>query len=698
MILLRGHSLEKKAWFRPEAMGLNLEERNSTATVTLGPEAPEITVNDWLRDDTEPGKGIVWRVKTVSESVETRTRTVNLEHVVQSLKDLVLFGEHGPAAITGDKKATKCTAAQAARYALQGQNEWKLGDLEENPENPYSFNGENLLSCLETITASIPDMQWEYDLSSMPFTLHIRKQPTGFQSEMRMSRNITTLRRQIDRSRMYTRIYPIGKNNIHVDGDYLSKNEGIYGIICKVETDQSQDTKAKLKAWAQERLNRHCEPLVTDTITGLDLSRATGEALDAITVGRRCRVPLPEYGTSLTERVVKLSWSDKVKEPEKVTVTLANQLEDVASIINSIQKASGGGGKAAAKQAEEDHAWFVDTTDHVGMVAEAVAGPGADKDWSRVSEIIADGVGLHGRVTKAEGDLITAETRIEVNEDAIRLEAEKRISEDASLLGKLQVESNKVGMVVGTKNGQNFIKAAEICVAINEDGSSQAVIEADKIHLLGETIAKKITADYINTKIGDLNTLTVKSIACQGSISAGSLYGGSIYLRSSAGSGYANSNIKDVFLTSVELRGPVNNVYSLYQHTANDATGKLIGTFSRATALNGSWSGGKLTVTATPQGTTFTTFLEGGTESWSGGVGTIPIRYTNNGTSYYPTGAYAYAHVNKGDIGATRGNRQTTQPSADAVLTTVVANGYYVITVNVHGQSKTFRLWVDVSA
>ena len=680
MILLRGHSLEKKAWFRPEAMGLNLEERNSTATVTLGPEAPEITVNDWLRDDTEPGKGIVWRVKTVSESVETRTRTVNLEHVVQSLKDLVLFGEHGPAAITGDKKATKCTAAQAARYALQGQNEWKLGDLEENPENPYSFNGENLLSCLETITASIPDMQWEYDLSSMPFTLHIRKQPTGFQSEMRMSRNITTLRRQIDRSRMYTRIYPIGKNNIHVDGDYLSKNDGIYGIICKVETDQSQDTKAKLKAWAQERLNRHCEPLVTDTITGLDLSRATGEALDAITVGRRCRVPLPEYGTSLTERVVKLSWSDKVKEPEKVTVTLANQLEDVASIINSIQKASGGGGKAAAKAAEEDHAWFVDTTDHVGMVAEAVAGPGADKDWSRVSEIIADGVGLHGRVTKAEGDLITAETRIEANEDAIRLEAEKRISEDASLLGKLQVESNKVGMVVGTKNGQNFIKAAEICVAINEDGSSQAVIEADKIHLLGETIAKKITADYILTHIANATYVNVKRL--NANVITITPNGGSAVGVQTA---YYKSKLTQT-----------GNTYKLELEKFNGQKDEY--SFSRATTLSGSWSGGKYTVEASPQGNSLSTFVEGGTESWSGGVGTIPIRYTNNGSSYYPTGAYAYAHVNTGDIGATRGNRQTTQPSADAVLTTVVANGYYVITVNVHGQSKTFRLWVDVSA
>ena len=78
MILLKGHSLERKAWFRPESMSLTLEERNSTASLTLGPEAPEITMNDWLRDDTEPGQGVIYRVKTVTENVETRTRTVAL--------------------------------------------------------------------------------------------------------------------------------------------------------------------------------------------------------------------------------------------------------------------------------------------------------------------------------------------------------------------------------------------------------------------------------------------------------------------------------------------------------------------------------------------------------------------------------------------------------------------------------------------
>ena len=400
MMVLLDHDMTPKKRFQPESMALNLEERNSTASITVGPDAPEIKINDWLMDETEPGAGIVWRVKTVNDSVETETRTISLEHVVQYLKDRILFGEVTPKTITGNNSATKCTARQAAVYAMGRQSMWQLGDLEASASNPYNFNGDTVYAALETVTSSLPDMQWEYDLRALPFTLHIRKQPTGFQSEMRLRRNITTMKVQIDRTRMYTRMYPIGKNNLHIDGDYVSKNERTWGVVCKVETESSKDDKEDLKNWALERLERHCEPLVTVTVTGLELSDATGEPLDHIVVGRRCRIPLPDYGTAMTERVTKMSWADKIKEPEKVTVTLANQLEDVASIVNNLSSSSSKSSRTNAKKDGEDHAWFLDTTTHVGMVAEAVAGPGAAEDWSRVSSVIVDGEGIHQRVVR----------------------------------------------------------------------------------------------------------------------------------------------------------------------------------------------------------------------------------------------------------------------------------------------------------
>lgn len=457
MILLDGHTLTPKTYFTPEAMSLNIEERNSSATMTLGPDAPELTVKDWVQDNTEPGKGIVWRVKSVTETIETKTRTVTLEHVVQCLKDQVMFGEVTAAMMGGGEN---CTARQAAQYVMGRQGEWRIGDVAENPSNPYHFNGDNLYSALEEITSSIEDAQWEYDLSSMPFTLHIRKPPAGYQSEMRMSRNITTLRRQIDRSRMYTRIYPIGKNNMHISGDYLSKNEGIWGTVCKVETDQSRESESALRTWAWSRLSRHCEPLVTITISGLDFSRSTGESLDKVTVCRRCQVPLPDYGTVITEKVTKLSWGNKIREPEKFTVTLANNREDVASIVNQLNKTAGSGGsggRASAKQKEEDHAWFEDTTEHVAMVAEAVAGEGADKDWSRVASVMVDGNGIHQRVTRTEKDIVTAFAEIEVAEDKIDM----KVSRD-NLISEINMSPESIKIKASKINLEGYVTASDL--------------------------------------------------------------------------------------------------------------------------------------------------------------------------------------------------------------------------------------------
>ena len=702
MILLKGHSLTIKNHFTPESMSLSLEERTSSASMTMGPDAPEISVGDWVKDETEPGKGIVWRVKTVDEAVETRTRTVQLEHVVQSLKDRVLFGEVKPGTITGNANDKSCSARQAAAYAIARQDDWKLGDTPVNPTNPYSFNGENIYAALEMISSSMADVQWEYDLSAHPFTLHIRKQPaSGFTGEMRMSRNITTMRRQIDRSRMYTRIYPIGKDNLHIGGEYLSKNEGTWGIVCKVETDQTKEDEAQLRSWAQEKLNRHCEPLVTITITGLDLSRATGEALDKITLGKRCRVPLPDKGITITERVTKLQWSDKIKKPDEFTVTMANNTEDIASIVNRIQEevssGRGGGGRYGASKNEEDHAWFVDTNEHVGMVAEAVAGPGADQDWSRVASIFVDGEGIHQKVTRAEKEIVTAETRIEANEDAIRLEAEKRIKEDQSLLGKIQVEAGKVAMVVGTNSGGNFIKAAQICVAINKDGSSSAVIEASKIHLLGETIAQKVTADYVKSRIAELAVVSVKSMVCTRNIQAGgAIYAGSFHIGTADGS-------KNVAYAL--LGGKIKQSGNTYTLVMNDFTGReiTIGTFSRAVASwDQSWSGGNFTAKAQPQGQSCWTAIAKGTASWNGRTVTIPIvAYNSNSpgtavsTGYSVSETYSLA---KNDITMSRGSRQTSQPSADAAFGDLTQNGYYVYTVTVHGVSKTYRQRINVTA
>ena len=433
--LLNGHSLTKAARFQAESFAMNLTERGSTATIVIGPAAPDIIVDEWLLDEDEPGAGIVWRVKSIDTQYETETRTIQLEHAINSLRDKLMFGEITPKTITGNNSATTCTAQETIEYILSRQSDWVLGQFSYGSvTNPYNFNGEDLFSAIETVSSSLDGCWWSYDMSSYPFTLNITQRATAVSTELRMSRNIQTAKMTIDESRMYTRLYPIGKNNLHIDGDCVSRNTEIYGVKEKTETDQSKGTKEELLRWANEKIKNHCEPAVTVTVTALDLSEATGESIDHITIGAMCRVPLAKYNTTIEEIITKISYQNKLLEPDRATVTMANIREDVASIINNLIKSGGGGGRAAAKNAEEDHAWFVDTNDHVAMIAEGIAGEGAAQDWSRVAELLVDGNGIHQRVTQAQEDIVNAYSVIDQTTTAIRTEIGTVASEVRSFI------------------------------------------------------------------------------------------------------------------------------------------------------------------------------------------------------------------------------------------------------------------------
>ena len=642
MILFEGRSIKAKNRFMPERMQLQLTERNSTATMTLGDGAPTIAIGDWLQAEDGPAKGIVWRVRSIDTQYDTNTRTVQLEHVINKLKDRLMFGEIKPTDISGT--TSNPSASQTIRYILSYQDDFVLGTVERDRSNPYGFNGDSLYAALETISQSLTECLWEYDFSKYPFTLNLRSISMDVVSEMRTDRNIRTLKRTVDRSRMYTRHYPIGKEDLHISGDFVGKNEGIYGIICKTETDQSIDTEAALRAWATERLNRHCEPLVTVTVSGFDLSEATGEPLDKFVIGKACRIPLPEYDTTIIERVSKLTYPDVINEPENVTVTLANELPDVASIIRQEQQKAASGGRGSAKKAGEDHAWFIDTDDHVGMIAEAVAGPGANKDWSRVASVIVDGQGIHQRVETVYGDVERHESAIEVQEDFI----------DATV------------KAIGADGN---ITAASICLAINKAGS-QASINADRIILTGKTSIN----DILSVSSGRAYIKT--DLRVNGDVMAGSMT-----LRSGGSGVTIDDSLMEGMIKKAEVSGNTLTLTPVRGDPIN---------FSKATSLSGAWSSGVFTVTASPQGNSILTSISPGAATWQGKTGTLTI-YATIGTSgavyntgkeatvIYPDFTWSYSNLSENNGGY----------SGSKYYDLDTRYSYHAVTVTVDGESRT---------
>ena len=608
MILLTAHSLTKGRRIPMVSMSLDLKERDSTASM-VPEDMTGISVGSWLLDDTKPGANTVWRVRSIRTAYATDTPTVELEHAIGMLRDLVLFGAIGPEKITG-KDVSTCTAKQAVTYILGKSSDWTLGSFEfNNVSMPYKFEGDTLWDALQTVSDTLEDCWWSYDMTVYPFKLNIKKATTGVACELRPGRNLATLTKTVDRSGMYTRFYPIGKDDLHISGDYVEKNTKTYGVISKIETDTSKETADELKKWANRRLAKHAEPKVSITAEGTELADATGESLDRLTLGRICRIPLTEFNTTIEERIVELRYADKVHEPERVTVTLANNQEDVTTIIaQSIKEGASPSGKAArsgARSNREDHAWIEDTSDHVALCAIGIIGTDAkgNPNWVRLSKLQVDENGIYGEVQSVQNDVVIASTRIEQNENAISLEAERRIAEDKSLAGRIKVEADKVGMVVEVKNGKNVIKAGSIAVAINNAGDSEALINADKITLKGTTT--------IDTRLGldDSNHLLIKGDTY---IYQGGLYTNNIIVASNSyilfhgTSVGGDAIVKNEDVRSMIIKANVDGDTLQLWKRGDNVSGEPSITFRKAAAPNITlaWNSSNHSVKATASGAT----------------------------------------------------------------------------------------------
>lgn len=621
MIILSGHSLTALKKVDLEKQTLSLKERDSTSMIQPA-DMSDITINSWFQDERSPGAGIVWRVRNLQQMYDQKAAQVQLEHVIMVLKDSIMFGEVTPATITGNDGATTCTARQAITYILNQQSDWILYTLDasyENVSNNYKFNGDSLYDALDNVTKTLSDAWWTYDMSVYPFRLNITPRPSGVTCEMRPSRNLRTVSRTIDRTNMFTRFYPIGYDDLHISGNYVSQNENLYGVVSKVEVDTSRTTTAELTAWANERLSRHSEPTITIVADGLELAAATGESLDALTLGRICRVYVDEFGTTIQERITELSYSDKVNQPESVRVTMSNHRDDVMQFLADEIKngagpsgngRSGGGGRGGAVQQREDHAWFEDTDEHVAMVAEGIVGTDAqgNPNWVRLSQLIVDGAGIHGDVTSLLDGELYHQANIEMNE-------------------------SKISLVVGRYNNQNYIKAAEIVTAINDTDEGVVHISADHVYMgtvgnerpIDVVINGKLTTTDLESEIALLNAVRMKTVNITTLIDSPK-FTGTEALIDDVKCDYLSLSGSSLFDDCIIDASVSGNVLTLTR-----ASGTNPITFSKATTQSGAWSSGVFTSTALQNGVsvgTLTTSVTVGAGTWSGKTVTIPIKAT----------------------------------------------------------------------
>lgn len=95
--------------------------------------------------------------------------------------------------------------------------------------------------------------------------------------------------------------------------------------------------------------------------------------------------------------------------------------------------------------------------------------------------------------------------------------------DDVKTFAEFVKTQTQVGMVVGKKEGENYIKAAEITLSINESsGDTVALIRADHIVLEGETTIEQLLTGVAQIEILDVKDLYTDQLVVDGSMVADS--------------------------------------------------------------------------------------------------------------------------------------------------------------------------------
>lgn len=601
--LLSGRTMTSAGVLRPLTMSQSWkEEGESTATITMPPGAPELEMGAWVRVYSPNGAmNAVMYVKSGKTDYVTGIRTYTLEHCFQLLQEMIIFGEIKPADMGGSE--TEVSAATAIRYLIgrQTQQLFQVGTIGFDTSQGWSFRNTEIHAALMDITESIDDCTWTFDMSSLPWTINLVAYPTQATVELRQSRNLSTMTVNVDKSKMYTRAYPVGQSDLHISGDYIERNTGTYGVIGKVITEGSISDEGHLRAWALKQLKRNSVPYVSISISGAEFSRETGESLDRIITGKICRVPLPKYGDTFTERITEVSWKNCMLSETECTVTMANERKTVQGVLNSI---ASGGGAGSTKSFHAGGCKLHDHDDELGdhwtqilrndYYIRLEAYERVNGDNYNYSYIEQTANYIRSEVGQTANGLYS---RIEQTARYIRQE----VSDTANgLYSRIEQTASSWSAVV---DGDGNVTPASITLSINNAGSS-AKINADKIYLLGQTIANQITAEYISSKIANIPNLQTISLTCNGNLVVGSGYyaiASHYYLYGSP----AAVSLEDA-VRSLDISRS-GNTYTLRKKSFNDSDWVDVDSFSRAvTSASWSWVNGAAKVSLQPQSQEYT--------------------------------------------------------------------------------------------
>ena len=532
-----GNTLEE---YHPLSMSLDLNIIPlSTATMDL-PRSEYIPARSYVELFTPLGSAGFFRVRSPEDAYGEDITSVELEHAITEVGDYLVKAKY-------DEMMAANTAMQTV-FSDYGGGRWRLGDVSAlgAGEIALSVNYDRVLDAMLGILEQKQNCYLAFDFTTSPWTVSVAQRDTVVSAEGRLSRNIDSAKVIYDDTELCTRVYyehatttdsieglnldgiptfdandnysagayvvydnhlyqlPNGHeaeetwaNTVsilqediptsewtYLDADTISK----YGIIERTVSTSTDYTDEESLQTAQEFIRTHKEPRVSVVIQAEELAHATGESWDTFTIGKLLRLALVDYDVTVERNITGLSWADVYNDPESMEVNLGEEEDTAITFLHDVDtngsSGSGGGGGGGSRKKQDDQ-WkeyfteFEQDDYHFRLVAKHVD----------------------------EMDNILQQAGLYIDSDGVLIYADNF---ENSIGSKLSVQADKIAMVVGTyDDGENFIKAGEISLAINETtGESIATIDANHINISATNTLHTLAGEI---EVDDNGNLIIKS-------------------------------------------------------------------------------------------------------------------------------------------------------------------------------------------
>lgn len=450
----------------------------STAEMVLPEGECAAETGQFVELYTSHGSAGIFRVQQAEQDYGGRV-TLALEHGLTTLGDGIMPGESEQSGTTRQ--------LLAALLACQTQTMWQLGTVAvpDSRTLTWQCDHSNLLESLCGLMDELTGYRLTFDQSVFPWLLNVEAMSDDDGCECRLSRNLSSLRVEEDRSELCTRLYVSGLAS-PMDADTI----GTLGVVTRYMDADPDIGEAELTKQGRAFLEAHKSPAISVTMDAVDWYEATGEPFDRFTLGRVCRVCLPDYGKTIRQRVIALSWPDVYGQPDQVTVTLASESTTAVSVMAGL---------------------IIDTT---------VTKKRFTSDLRSQKELL---LAAEDKITLMATRIELIAQEVEVNAEQIALKASKEeVGDLTRRMSSAEIAIDGANAAISLKANQTTVddlgtrvSAAEIAI----DGANSTIkLKADKVKVdaLETEIAGLLKVDELAAKIADLGEVAVSALSVAG--------------------------------------------------------------------------------------------------------------------------------------------------------------------------------------